>query len=223
MRPPACVPRGAVSSATLGAIPHRCANRLHRHARQFCATVSSTTNSNFVRRQKDPGRSAPPICENVPAVASEQAATGCGILSETSGLGLSRTRPYEPPATARWLPTCSGTALEWPKSKLASLKGSVLPSARTKVRPRMRCCKKRGIIYTDGGEAPVIREPSLKIIGMLVGSIACRAFSSILQKPRAFPRPQHDWPIYDAPSDEFKGDGFSGSLFQNADGRRQSG
>ena len=122
-----------------------------------------------------------------------------------------------------WLPTCSGTALEWPKSKLASLKGSVLPSARTKVRPRMRCCKKRGIIYTDGGEAPVMREPSLKIIGMLVGSIACRAFSSILQKPRAFPRPQHDWPIYDAPSDEFKGDGFSGSLFQNADGRRQSG
>jgi hypothetical protein len=72
-----------------------------------------------------------------------------------------------------WLPTCSGTALEWPKSKLASLKGSVLPSARTKVRPRMRCCKKRGIIYTDGGEAPVMREPSLKIIGMLVGSIAC--------------------------------------------------
>jgi len=82
----------------------------------------------------------------------------------------------------------------------------------------MRCCKKRGIIYTDGGEAPVMREPSLKIIGMLVGSIACRAFSAILQKPRAFPRPQHDWPIYDAPSDEFKGDGFSGSLFQNADG-----
>jgi hypothetical protein len=37
----------------------------------------------------------------------------------------------------------------------------------------MRCCKKRGIIYTDGGEAPVMREPSLKIIGMLVGSIAC--------------------------------------------------
>ena len=39
----------------------------------------------------------------------------------------------------------------------------------------MRCCKKRGIIYTDGGEAPVMREPSLKIIGMLVGSIACCA------------------------------------------------
>ena len=74
-----------------------------------------------------------------------------------------------------WLPTCSGTALEWPKSKLASLKGSVLPSARTKVRPRMRCCKKRGIIYTDGGEAPVMWEPSLEIIGMLVGSIACCA------------------------------------------------
>ncbi len=37
----------------------------------------------------------------------------------------------------------------------------------------MRCCKKRGIIYTDGGKAPVMREPSLEIIGMLVGSIAC--------------------------------------------------
>src|SRR6266446_5580896 len=87
------------------------------------------------------------------------------------------------------LPKCSGTALEWPKSKLASLKGSVLPSTRTKVRPRMRCCKKRVIIYTDGRQAPVLREPSLKIIGMLAGSIACcqrRTFSAILQKLRAF-------------------------------------
>jgi hypothetical protein len=92
MRPPACVSRGADSSATLEAIPHRCGNRLHRHARQFCATASSTTHSNFVHRQKNPGRSAPTICENVPAVASQQAATGYGILSETSGLGFSRTR-----------------------------------------------------------------------------------------------------------------------------------
>jgi hypothetical protein len=46
----------------------------------------------FRSSAKNPGRSAPTICENVPAVASQQAATGYGILSETSGLGFSRTR-----------------------------------------------------------------------------------------------------------------------------------
>ncbi len=182
MRPPAWVPTGAVSSATLGAIAHRRANRLHRHARQFCATVSSTTNSNFVRRQKVPSRSAPPICENIPAVASEQAATGYGILSETSGLGLSRTRLYEPPATARRgksLPFLAADVLRH-RAGVAEIKAGILERKRPSVRPnkgkaRMRCCKKRGIIYTDCDEAPVMREPSLKIIGMLVGSIACCA------------------------------------------------
>ena len=101
MRPPACMSRGADLSATLEAIPHRCGNRLHRHARQFCATASSTTHSNFVRRQKNPGRSAPTICENVPAVASQQAATGYGILSETSGLGLSVGRDLPSVRAAR--------------------------------------------------------------------------------------------------------------------------
>ena len=58
------------------------------------------------------------------------------------------------------------------------IKAGILERKRPAVRPnkgqaKMRCCKKRGIIYTDGGEAPVMREPSLEIIGMLVGSIAC--------------------------------------------------
>jgi hypothetical protein len=132
-----CAHRSSFVGATLGAIAHRCANRLHRHARQFCATVLSTTNSNFVRRQKVPGRSAPPICENAPAVASEQVATGYGILSETSGLGLSRTRLYEPPATARRgksLPFLAADVLQH-RAGVDEIKAGILQRRRPSVRP----------------------------------------------------------------------------------------
>ena len=130
MRPPACVPRGAVSSATLGAIPHRCANRLHRHARQFCATVSSTTNSNFVRRQKDPGRSAPPICENVPAVASEQAATGVRNSTGNERFGVVTNTPLR--ATRH--SSMAADVLRH-RAGVAEIKAGILERKRPSVRP----------------------------------------------------------------------------------------